>query len=43
MVVIPIFKPYMPQHLEPELSEILYSGQLSFGKYGGQFENAIKE
>jgi dTDP-4-amino-4,6-dideoxygalactose transaminase len=33
----------MPENLVPELNEILYSGQLSFGKYGKQFESQLKE
>ncbi len=41
--MIPIYKPYMPENLMPELNEILYSGQLSFGKYGKQFELQLKE
>jgi perosamine synthetase len=41
--MIPIYKPYMPEDLLPELNEILYSGQLSFGKYGKQFEFQLKE
>jgi perosamine synthetase len=41
--MIPIYKPYMPDNLLPELNEILYSGQLSFGKYGRQFEFQLKE
>jgi len=41
--MIPIYKPYMPNNLIPELNEILYSGQLSFGKYGKQFESQLKE
>lgn len=41
--MIPIYKPYMPENLMPELNEILYSGQLSFGKYGKQFESQLKE
>lgn len=41
--MIPIYKPYMPENLLPELSEILYSGQLSYGKYGKQFESQLKE
>jgi perosamine synthetase len=40
--MIPIYKPYMPENLMPELNEILYSGQLSFGKYGKQFEDKLK-
>lgn len=41
--MIPIYKPYMPENLMPELNEILYSGQLSFGKYGNKFESQLKE
>lgn len=41
--MIPIYKPYMPDNLMPELNEILYSGQLSYGKYGKQFEFQLKE
>jgi perosamine synthetase len=41
--MIPIYKPYMPDNLMPELNEILHSGQLSYGKYGKQFESQLKE
>ncbi len=41
--MIPIYKPYMPDNLLPELNNILYSGQLSYGKYGKQFEQKLKE
>jgi perosamine synthetase len=41
--MIPIYKPYMPDNLMPVLNEILYSGQLSYGKYGKQFESTLKE
>ena len=41
--MIPIYKPYMPDNLVPELNEILYSGQLSYAKYGKQFEQQLKE
>ena len=41
--MIPIYKPYMSEDLMPELNEILHSGQLSFGKYGKQFESQLKE
>lgn len=36
--MIPIFKPYMPSGIEQELMSILNSGQLSYGKYGREFE-----
>jgi len=39
--MIPIYKPYMPEGLQPELEQILYSGSLAFGKYGRQFETAL--
>jgi perosamine synthetase len=41
--MIPIYKPYMPNDLVSELNEILYSGQLSYGKYGKQFETKLKD
>ncbi len=41
--MIPIYKPFMPENLLPELNEIIYSGQLSFGKYGKLFESQLKE
>ena len=41
--MIPIYKPFMPENLLPELNEILYSGQLSYGKYGKQFESQLQE
>lgn len=41
--MIPIYKPYMPDNLMPELNDILYSGQLSYGKYGKLFETSLKE
>ncbi|OJV53737.1 MAG: aminotransferase DegT [Bacteroidetes bacterium 43-16] len=40
--MIPIYKPYMPEGLQPELEQILYSGNLAFGKYGQLFEEALK-
>lgn len=41
--MIPIYKPYMPNNILPELNEILYSGQLNYGKYGKQFETQLKD
>ena len=41
--MIPIYKPYMPEDLMPELNEILYSGKLSYGKYGKLFESSLKD
>ncbi len=40
--MIPIYKPYMPQNIGVEINEILYSGQLGFGKYGREFENKLQ-
>ena len=39
--MIPIFKPYMPTDILPELENILYSGQLAYGKYGKLFESEL--
>lgn len=39
--MIPIYKPYMPEGIIDTLSEILYSGQLAYGKYGREFEKAL--
>lgn len=41
--MIPIYKPYMPENIMSGMNEILYSGQLSFGKYGKIFESQLKE
>jgi dTDP-4-amino-4,6-dideoxygalactose transaminase len=38
--MIPLYKPYMPTELN-ELNEILHSGNLSFGKYGREFEQRL--
>lgn len=40
--MIPIYKPYMPENIGAEINEILYSGQLGYGKYGRQFENQLQ-
>lgn len=39
--MIPLYKPYMPEEL-PELSNILHSGALAYGKWGKRFEQALK-
>lgn len=41
--MIPILKPYMPKDILPELENILYSGNLAYGKYGKMFENKLVE
>lgn len=38
--MIPLYKPYMSPEL-PELNNILYSGNLSYGKWGKQFEQDL--
>jgi perosamine synthetase len=40
--MIPIYKPYMPDNIITEINEILYSGQLGYGKYGKIFENKLQ-
>lgn len=39
--MIPLFKPYMPQDILYGINEILYSGKLSFGKYGEELEKGL--
>lgn len=39
-IMIPLYKPYMPEL--PELESILYSGQLAYGKYARKFEEKLK-
>ena len=41
--MIPIFKPFMPEGIMPEIEKILYSGSLAFGKYGKLFEQNLSE
>lgn len=40
--MMPLFKPYMPQDLTAEINEILYSGQLAYGKWGRLFEEELQ-
>ncbi len=40
--MIPLYKPYMPDSL-PEINNILYSGALSYGKWGKEFERSLAE
>lgn len=40
--MIALFKPYMPQEL-PEISFILHSGALAYGKWGHEFEKRLGE
>ena len=39
--MIPIFKPYMPENLTSEIQGTLYSGKLSFGEKGKEFEEKL--
>jgi len=39
--MIPIFKPYMPENITTEIENILYSGKLSFGEKGKEFEEKL--
>lgn len=39
--MVPIFKPYMPSAVLPELSDNLYSGSLAYGKVGKEFESKM--
>jgi perosamine synthetase len=41
--MVPIYKPYMPDNVLSEINEILYSGQLGFGKYGRLFEEKLRQ
>ena len=41
LVMIPLYKPYMPDL--PELESILHSGALSYGKWGKSFENKLRD
>lgn len=40
--MIPIYKPYMSENISAEINEILYSGQLGYGKYGRKFESQLQ-
>ena len=39
--MVALYKPYMPDEL-PELNAILHSGALAYGKWGREFEEAIR-
>ena len=39
--MIPIFKPYMPENISSGIEDILYSGKLSFGEKGKEFEEKL--
>lgn len=39
--MIPLYKPFIPD--VPLVNEILLSGQLAYGKYGREFENALSK
>lgn len=39
--MIPIFKPFIPEGITTELEQILYSGNLAYGKMGKAFEQKL--
>jgi len=39
--MIPIYKPYMPENISEKVHDILYSGQLAYGKSGREFERLL--
>ena len=39
--MIPIFKPFIPRDIVPGIEKILYSGKLSFGEKGEEFERKL--
>jgi dTDP-4-amino-4,6-dideoxygalactose transaminase len=39
--MIPIFKPYMPENITSGIEDILYSGKLSYGDKGKEFEEKL--
>ncbi len=41
--MIPIYKPFMPENITGGINEILYSGQLAYGKYGREFEKSLSQ
>ena len=41
--MIPLFKPFMPEGIMDTVKEILYSGQLAYGKWGRLFEEELKK
>jgi dTDP-4-amino-4,6-dideoxygalactose transaminase len=43
LVMTPIYKPFMPENISEGINEILYSGQLAYGKYGREFEKALSK
>lgn len=41
--MIPLFKPFTPKDISNDLSDILNSGQLAFGKWGRLFEESLMQ
>lgn len=41
--MVSIYKPFMPEHITEGINEILYSGQLAYGKYGREFEKTLSQ
>lgn len=42
-MTIPLYKVFMPEGLDEEIHNILYSGKLTFGNYGKLFEKAVQD
>lgn len=41
--MVSIYKPFMPENITEGINEILYSGQLAYGKYGREFEKTLSQ
>jgi len=41
--MIPIYKPFMPENISDKINEILYSGKLSYGEIGKEFEQSLSD
>lgn len=41
--MIPLYKVYMPGSISDEMTDILYSGKVSYGAYASQFEKTLRE
>ena len=41
--MIPLYKVYMPENIDKEIAEILYSGRLAYGNNSRQFEDSLRK
>jgi dTDP-4-amino-4,6-dideoxygalactose transaminase len=41
--MVSIYKPFMPENITEDINDILYSGQLAYGKYGREFEKSLSQ